>query len=57
MVKLTNEQMLEIIGGASWIGAAFLNGFSRAITTIMDLGRTLGSSIRRGFNGKVCPVK
>lgn len=56
MVKLTNEQMLEIIGGAS-ITAAFLNGLSRAITTIMDLGRTLGSSIRRGFNGKVCPVK
>ena len=57
MVKLTNEQMLEIMGGASWLSAAFLNGFSRAITTIMDLGRTLGSSIRRGFNGKVCPVK
>ena len=56
MTKLKKEEMLKISGGASWYSASFLNAISRAISTLMDLGRSLGTSIRRSINGKVCSV-
>ena len=35
-------------------GAACLNAASRALTTIMDFGRTVGTSIRMLVSGKRC---
>ena len=54
MVELKNNEMLNISGGS--VSAAWLNALSRAVTTLMDLGRSLGTSIRRSISGKVCPV-
>lgn len=56
MVELSNKELLNIDGGASWFSAAFLNAASRAISTLMDLGRSLGTAIRRAINGSVCPL-
>ncbi len=53
MTELKKEEMLYISGGAS-ISASFLNALSRAVTTLVDLGRSLGTSIRRTISGKVC---
>jgi len=56
MTELKREEMLNISGGASWFSASFLNAISRAVSTLMDLGRSLGTSIRRSVNGKICSV-
>lgn len=55
MQKLTNEELCNINGGG--ISGAFLNYATKAFDLIYNLGRALGSSIRRiGTNG-LCPVK
>ena len=54
MIVLNKEELMSIEGGASWYSASFLNSISRAISTLVDLGRTLGSSLRRTLNGNVC---
>lgn len=50
---MTNEELM-IINGGGWLTATFLNAASRALTTIMDFGRTVGSSIRMLVSGKKC---
>ena len=55
MNNLNKEEMLNIIGGASW-SSSWLNAISKAVTTLLDLGRSLGTSIRRSVSGKICPV-
>ena len=47
MVELKKEKLLSIAGGASWYSASFLNAISRGITTLMDLGRSLGTSKKK----------
>lgn len=56
MRELNNKEMMEIVGGANWLTAAFVNAAARTIETVLDVGRSLGSAIRRIVNGKVCPV-
>ena len=56
MVELNNKELLKIDGGASWFSASFLNAASRALSTLMDLGRSLGTAIRRVINGSICPL-
>ena len=53
-VKLTKEELLNVSGGT--ITATLLNAFARGISTIVDLGRDLGSAIRRIASGKICPI-
>ena len=48
------DKELVLISGGSWLTAAFLNSFSRAITTVMDFGRSVGTSIRMIVTGKRC---
>ena len=55
MRELNNEELMSIEGGAGFT-AALLNAASRAISTLMELGRNLGSAIRRTINGSVCPI-
>ena len=55
MRELSKNELLEINGGTG-ITAAFLNAFARTISTVVDVGRSFGSSIRRLVNGNVCPL-
>ena len=55
MRELKKEELLNISGGAG-ISASWLNAVSRAVTTLLDLGRSLGTSIRRSVSGKICSV-
>ena len=54
MVELKKQELLNISGGG--ISAAWLNAAARAVTTLIDLGRSLGTAIRRSISGKVCSV-
>ena len=56
MQELDNRQLFEISGGASWFSGAFFTSISRAIETVMNVGRSLGSAIRRAVSGTICPV-
>ncbi len=49
-MKLQELELYEIKGGG--ISTTLLNSIARLITTVLDLGRTVGSSIRRIY-GKV----
>lgn len=51
---LTNEELNKIVGGA--VTAAFLNAIARGIGTILDLGRSVGTAIRRIGSGSICPL-
>ena len=55
MVKLNNDELLNIEGGA-WYSASFINAAARAIDTIIDVGRSLGTAIRRIINGSYCSI-
>ena len=55
-MELNNKELLEIDGGANFYTAAFINAAARGISTIMDVGRSLGSAIRRLVNGKWCSI-
>jgi len=54
MQKLEQKELFAIQGGALKLSAALLNAFSRAIGTILDLGRTVGTSIRMAIDKKIC---
>lgn len=49
---LSNEELMSVKGGS--LTSQFLNAVTRAVETVLDLGRTVGSSIRRIFSGKLC---
>lgn len=51
---LSDKELLEVVGGS--ITSTFINSISKGITTIVDLGRSLGSAIRRIVSGSICPI-
>lgn len=53
---LEKNELLLISGGALKINGAFLNYISKSINSIIDLGRSLGSAIRRAIGGTLCPI-
>ena len=54
MIELNNNELMNIEGGAGFT-ATLLNAVSRTISTVIDLGRSLGSALRRVISGNVCP--
>ena len=54
-MKLTKEELKEIKAGASF-SASLINSLVRGINSVLDVGRYLGSSIRRLVGGKVCSL-
>ena len=53
-MRLENNELININGGAINITGAFLNSVGRAIDAIMDVGRTLGTAIRRIYSRNIC---
>lgn len=53
-MKLTEKELCEITGGA--VTAAFLNAIARGIGVILDVGRSVGTAIRRIGSNSVCPL-
>jgi len=54
MELLKKEELKQINGGG--ITASFLTAIVRAATGLLDLGRSLGSAIRRIQSGTVCSL-
>ncbi len=54
MQQLNNEELLDISGGVNWSGT-FINSIAKAINTIANLGRSVGTAIRRIGSGNLCP--
>ncbi len=53
-MELDNKQLLNIVGGINITGA-FLNYLVKGINSILDLGRSVGTAIRRITSKNICP--
>jgi len=51
-MKLEKHELINVSGGG--LTATYINAASRAINTILDLGRTVGTSIRRAISRSWC---
>lgn len=51
-MKLEEKDLYEIKGGG--VSATLLNSVARIISTVLELGRTVGSSIRRIYSKNYC---
>lgn len=49
---INNEKLLEVSGGA--ITGTFINSISRAINSVLDVGRSLGTAIRMIYSNRKC---
>ena len=53
-MRLTDNQLKSISGGS--LTATFLNAIVKGFNLIIELGKSLGSSIRRVISGKSCEI-
>ena len=51
---MNKEELINVSGGG--ISSTMINAFARGVTTIYELGRSLGSALRRIVSGKTCAV-
>ena len=54
MRELSNNELVCINGGG--ISGTLISSITRGINTILDLGRSLGSAIRRIGSRNICPL-
>ena len=54
-MQLNEIELRNIVGGNTTISSAFINSISKAIESILELGRSLGSAVRRITSSNVCP--
>jgi len=54
MKELNKQQLLKINGGS--VTPALINALVRGMTTVLELGRSFGSAIRRALGGRACPI-
>lgn len=55
MKTISNKELLEIIGGIN-ITASFISAIGKGINSILELGRSFGTSIRRIIGNNICPL-
>ena len=54
MKKIDNNELRKINGGG--ISASFITSIVRAVTAVLDLGRSVGTAIRRVQTGSICQL-
>lgn len=54
-MQLEKIQLLNIVGGGT-ISGTIINAIARGIDAIMDVGRSLGTAIRRLGSKKICSL-
>ncbi len=54
MMEIEKYELYEIVGGGSFANSSFLNAISRFLSTALSIGQTVGSTIRRIIDKKVC---
>lgn len=55
MKKLTNEELFYVYGGLS-ISGNMISSMVRGMSLFLDLGRSLGTAIRRIAASSLCPL-
>lgn len=55
MKELNKDVMLKIEGGVN-ISGSLVSAFTKAINSILEVGRSLGTAIRRINGGQTCPI-
>ncbi len=53
-MKLSNEELIFIVGGT--LTGTLINSISRAISALLDMGRSLGTAIRRIASRNLCQL-
>lgn len=53
MKKLTRQQLANINGGVN-ISGTLINAIIKGINSFLDLGRSIGTAIRRVRTGNLC---
>ena len=53
-MELNNNELMNIRGGS--ISGTLINALARGINTLLDLGRSLGNSIRRIQTKSICKI-
>ncbi len=57
-MKLNKKELLQVNGGARVASySSFINALSRGMSSIMDVGRSLGTAIRRIQSRSVCGLR
>lgn len=51
----SEEQLFAIAGGVN-VSGSIINAFATGIKTVMDVGRSLGTAIRRITLGNLCRI-
>lgn len=54
-MELKKEDLLMICGGATLSGT-LINAIARGINVLLDLGRSLGTAIRRINSNSICQI-
>ena len=57
MEKLKKKELEEIEGGSITFNATYLNALYKITSLLFEVGRELGSSIRRVSSKSICPIK
>ena len=52
---LNKQELLSIKGGELKLTAALFSSIVRGVNSLFDIGKALGSSIRRWSSGNICP--
>lgn len=52
---MSKEELINTYGGAGF-SAAFISTLVKAVSTIYDMGKRLGTSIIRSKTNKLCPL-
>lgn len=55
MIELKDKELMDIKGGTNYLTSAFIGSLVKAGDMLIELGRSLGTAIRRIFSGNVCP--
>lgn len=55
MNKLSNEELISVVGGsANTLTASFLNAISKCLDSLLEVGRSIGSALRRLSSQNLC---
>ena len=54
MQKLNKKQLLNVTGGS--ISSTLLNAVVRGVNVFLEVGRSVGSAIRRFLSGQKCSI-
>ena len=57
MKNVSNDKLMDIRGGSITYTATLINALCRVVDIIFEVGKNIGSSIRRSNEDTICPLK